>query len=156
MPALRSLFSASSSSARISPQQKNPTLRREDRSGAPRVDLPTMTGMTFSGLKSLLYRDLFEDREMADHDRSWDGPGIRITESFDASISRHSQVMQQVNIILNDSNARINYFNRMSTTEISIPMRCRSMESSIIGSRYHFAFLYSFKCYDRQYIDLFV
>ena len=38
-------------------------------------------------------KDPFEDHEMNGLDRPWDTSGIRITESFDASINQHSQTV---------------------------------------------------------------
>ena len=99
MTAFRSLFSTSSSDARISPQQNTPVLGRRGRGGVPRIDLPTITTITLSGLKSLMDKDPFEDREMIGLDHSWNASGIRITESFDASISQYAQAVQQVSVV---------------------------------------------------------
>ena len=102
MTAFRSLFSPNSSSAKISPQQNIPALGRRGWRRVPRINLPTMTTFSLSGLRSLLDNDPFEDRVT-----TCNGSEIRITESFDASISRHSQIVQQVRRSIQEHHADI-------------------------------------------------
>lgn len=99
MTAFRSLFSTSSSSPRNLPPQNVPVLERVGRSPVPRIDLATMTTATLSGLKALLDKDPFENREMTEPDCLESVSGIRIAESSDAGVRRHSQNAQQVRVI---------------------------------------------------------
>lgn len=87
MTAFRSLFAATTSMIKNSPQhqEKPAEFRMGYRKRAPHVDLPTLPTAKLSGLRSLMLQDPFEDRETMEVDGSLNQSGIHAAQSFDAA-----------------------------------------------------------------------
>ena len=58
--------------------------------------MPTMPTATFSGMKSMMRKDPFEDHEMTESDGTLNGSTIQVTQSFDARSSHRSHSIHQV------------------------------------------------------------
>lgn len=100
MTAFRSLFAASTSRIKNSPQpQKEPAeLRMGNRKLPPHVDLPTLPTAKISGLRSMMLQDPFEDRETTDSDSTLNGSGVHVIKSFDATSSHQNQSAHRVSV----------------------------------------------------------
>lgn len=92
MTAFRSLFAASTSRFKNSPQhqEKPAELRMGHKKQPPHVDLPTLPTATFSGLRSMVLRDPFEDRQTVESDESLSRSGIQVSKSFNAASSHQT------------------------------------------------------------------
>ena len=99
MTAFRSLFTAGNSQGG-SPQaeEKSPVLKIRQRKRTPHVDLPTMPSATFTGIRSILRKDPFEDHDQAYHEMAAlkEQDGIRITQSFHGGSTDNSQSTHRV------------------------------------------------------------
>ncbi|MCJ1430256.1 hypothetical protein MMC29_008173, partial [Sticta canariensis] len=93
MTAFRSLFAASNSRNKNSPQNpaKPAGFRMRGRKGPPHVELPTLPTAKISGLRSMMLKDPFEDRETMDSNGSGNWSGIQDTESLDTTIASSHQ-----------------------------------------------------------------
>lgn len=93
MTAFRSLFAATTSRIKNSPQrQEKPTgIRMGHEKRPPQVDLPTLPTSKLSGLRSMMLKDPFEDHETIDSDGSVNRSGIQVTTPSDATSSHQIQ-----------------------------------------------------------------
>ncbi|MCJ1261008.1 hypothetical protein MMC22_000872 [Lobaria immixta] len=100
MTAFRSLFAATTSRIKNSPQrQEKPTgIRMGHEKRPPQVDLPTLPTSKLSGLRSMMLKDPFEDHETIDSDGSVNRSGIQVTTPSDATSSHHIQATHGVRL----------------------------------------------------------
>lgn len=93
MTAFRSLFAASNSRNKNSPQNqaKSADFRRGGQKQPPHVDLPTLPTAKFSGLRSLMLKDPFEDRETVEFNESWNWSGVQGINSLDTTTASSDQ-----------------------------------------------------------------
>ncbi|MCJ1230794.1 hypothetical protein MMC12_007468 [Toensbergia leucococca] len=97
MTAFRSLFVTASSRIRGSPhgEDLSPVHKPKQQRWVPRIEMPTMPTATFSGMKSMMRKDPFEDHEMTESDGTLNGSTIQVTQSFDARSSHRSHSIHQ-------------------------------------------------------------
>lgn len=100
MTAFRSLFAATTSRIKNSPQrQEKPTgIRMGHEKRPPQVDLPTLPTSKLSGLRSMMLKDPFEDHETIDSDGSVNRSGIQVTTPSDATSSHQIQATHGVRL----------------------------------------------------------
>ena len=93
MTAFWSLFAASNSRNKNSPQNqaKSAGFRMKGQKRPPHVELPTLTTSKISGLRSMMLKDPFEDRETMDSNGSWNWSGIQDPESLDTTTASGHQ-----------------------------------------------------------------
>ena len=101
MTAFRSLFIGRISQAGGSPQDKEPPTERRvrQRKRVPHVTLPTMPSATFSGLRSLMHADPFEDKETMESELTLDDSCVDEKRSLDTGSHRNAQSTPRVSTI---------------------------------------------------------
>lgn len=89
MTAFRSLFAASTSRIKNSPQHEGKPvgIGMGYQKRPPHIDLPMLPTAKISGLRSLMLKDPFEDRMTIDSIGGLNRPGIQVTNSFNATSS---------------------------------------------------------------------
>lgn len=97
MTAFRSLFTTVNSKG-DSPQEQSPILKIRQRNRSPQIDMPTMPSATFTGIRSMLRKDPFEDHQMVDNEMAAlkEEGGIRVTHSFHGDYTNNSQSTHRV------------------------------------------------------------
>ena len=96
--AFRSLFAGKTSQSGASPQdrEKSAVRRLRQRKLTPNVNLPAVPSVIFSGLRSMMHKDPFADKETTYLELTLNGSETQKPRPFDTSFSNNDRSIRRI------------------------------------------------------------